>query len=194
MKIPKKMFPLSQSRYMTIRSIAIFCGSRTGNNPIYSQHATEVGRLLAAKQLKIVYGGGSIGLMGLVADEAMRGGSWVTGIIPKLLVEWEVEHRAISELIICDDMHQRKLKIYSKADAALIMPGGFGTLEELFEIITWNQLTIHDKEIFILNSGGFYNLLLAHIDQLKKEGFIDERNLEKIHFINTPIELIPFLS
>jgi uncharacterized protein (TIGR00730 family) len=74
------------------------------------------------------------------------------------------------------------------------MPGGFGTLEELFEIITWNQLTIHDKEIFILNSGGFYNLLLAHIDQLKKEGFIDERNLEKIHFINTPIELIPFLS
>jgi uncharacterized protein (TIGR00730 family) len=194
LKIPKKMFPLSQSRYMTIRSIAIFCGSRTGNNPIYSQHATEVGRLLAAKQLKIVYGGGSIGLMGLVADEAMRGGSWVTGIIPKLLVEWEVEHRAISELIICDDMHQRKLKIYSKADAALIMPGGFGTLEELFEIITWNQLTIHDKEIFILNSGGFYNLLLAHIDQLKKEGFIDERNLEKIHFINTPIELIPFLS
>ena len=185
---------MSQSTYMIIRSIAIFCGSRTGNNPIYSQHATEVGRLLAAKQLKIVYGGGSIGLMGLVADEAMKGGGWVTGIIPKLLVEWEVEHRAISELIVCDDMHQRKLKIYSKADAALILPGGFGTLDELFEIVTWNQLTIHDKEIFILNSDGFYNSLLAHIDQLKKEGFIDERNLEKIHFINTPIELLTYLS
>jgi uncharacterized protein (TIGR00730 family) len=188
------MFPLSESKSMTIRSIAIFCGSRTGNNPLYSKHATEVGRLLAAKQLKIVYGGGSIGLMGLVADEAMKGGGWVTGIIPKLLVEWEVEHRAISELIICDDMHQRKLKIYSKADAALILPGGFGTLDELFEIVTWNQLTIHDKEIFILNSDGFYNSLITHIDQLKKEGFIDERNLEKIHFINTPLELLSYLS
>lgn len=188
------MFPLSQSMSMTIRSIAIFCGSRKGNNPIYSQHATEVGRLLAAKQFKIIYGGGSIGLMGLVADEAMKGGGWVTGIIPKLLVEWEVEHRAISELIVCDDMHQRKLKIYSKADAALILPGGFGTLDELFEIVTWNQLTIHDKEIFILNSGGFYNSLIAHIEQLNKEGFIDERNLEKIHFINTPIELLTYLN
>lgn len=194
MKIPKKMFPLSQSIFMAIRSIAIFCGSRTGNNPLYAQHATEVGRLVAAKQLKIIYGGGSIGLMGLVADEAMRGGGWVTGIIPKLLVEWEVEHRAISELIVCDDMHQRKLKIYSKANAALVLPGGFGTLDELFEIVTWNQLTIHDKEIFILNSDGFYNSLLAHINHLKEEGFIDERNLEKIHFINTPIELLPFLS
>ncbi|MFZ9877005.1 MAG: TIGR00730 family Rossman fold protein [Chitinophagaceae bacterium] len=188
------MFPLSQSMHMAIRSIAIFCGSHTGKNPLYSQHATEVGRLLAAKQLKIIYGGGSIGLMGLVADEAMKGGGWVTGIIPKLLVEWEVEHRAISELIVCDDMHQRKLKIYSKADAALILPGGFGTLDELFEIVTWNQLTIHDKEIFILNSDGFYNSLLAHIEQLKKEGFIDERNLEKFHFINTPIEILTYLS
>ena len=133
---------------MPIHSVAIFCGSRKGTNPIYAQHALEIGRLLAAKQCKIIYGGGSIGLMGLVADEAMRGGGWVTGIIPKLLVEWEVEHRAISELIVCDDMHQRKLMIYSKADAALILPGGFGTLDELFEILTWNQLTLHDKQIF----------------------------------------------
>ena len=179
---------------MPIRTIAIFCGSRKGNNPIYTQHALEVGRLLAAKQCKIVYGGGSIGLMGLVADEAMRGGGWVTGIIPKLLVEWEVEHRAISELIVCNDMHQRKLMIYSKADAALILPGGFGTLDELFEILTWNQLTLHDKEIFILNSAGFYNALIEHINKMHAEGFLDESNLKKIHLINTPLALLPLLD
>lgn len=179
---------------MPIHSVAIFCGSRKGNNPIYAQHALEIGRLLAAKQCKIVYGGGSIGLMGLVADEAMRGGGWVTGIIPKLLVEWEVEHRAISELIVCDDMHQRKLMIYSKADAALILPGGFGTLDELFEILTWNQLTLHDKEIFILNSAGFYNKLIDHIKTMHAEGFLDESNLKKIHLIQTPLELLPLLD
>lgn len=179
---------------MSIHSIAIFCGSRKGNNPIYAQQAVEVGRLLAAKQCKIIYGGGSIGLMGLVADEVMRGGGWVTGIIPKLLVEWEVEHRAISELIVCDDMHQRKLMIYSKADAALILPGGFGTLDELFEILTWNQLTLHDKEIFILNTAGFYNTLIEHINKMHREGFLDESNLKKIHVIQTPLELLPLLD
>ena len=179
---------------MPIRSIAIFCGSRKGNNPLYAQQALEVGRLLAAKQCKIIYGGGSIGLMGLVADEVMRGGGWVTGIIPKLLVEWEVEHRAISELIVCDDMHQRKLMIYSKADAALILPGGFGTLDELFEILTWNQLTLHDKKIFILNSAGFYNALIEHINKMHAEGFLDESNLKKIHLINTPLALLPLLD
>ena len=179
---------------MPIHSVAIFCGSRKGNNPIYTQHALEIGRLLAAKQCKIIYGGGSIGLMGLVADEAMRGGGWVTGIIPKLLVEWEVEHRAISELIVCDDMHQRKLMIYSKADAALILPGGFGTLDELFEILTWNQLTLHDKEIFILNSAGFYDTLIKHINKMHAEGFLDESNLKKIHLIQTPLELLPLLD
>ena len=177
-----------------IESIAVFCGSRVGNNPVYAAHAIAMGQLLAKQQRKMVYGGGSIGLMGLIADEVMKGGGWVTGIIPKLLVQWEVEHRSISELIVCDDMHERKRKIYSKSDAAIILPGGFGTLDELFEIVTWNQLTIHDKEIFILNSGGFYDALLLHIEKMKKEGFLQESYAEKLHFINEPASLLPYLT
>jgi uncharacterized protein (TIGR00730 family) len=177
-----------------IQSIAVFCGSRVGNNPLYASQAIAVGKLLAQQQIKMVYGGGSIGLMGLVADEVMKGGGWVTGVIPKLLVQWEVEHRSISELIICDDMHERKLQIYSKVDAALVLPGGFGTLDEFFEILTWNQLTIHDKEIIVLNSAGFYDALLQHIEKMKTEDFLHEASLEKIHFITEPAALLPYLA
>ena len=115
---------------MAIRSIAVFCGSKTGKNPAFAAQAIQLGALLAKHQVRLIYGGGSAGLMGLIADEVMKGGGTVTGIIPKLLVEWEVEHRGITELIICDDMHERKRKIYSKSDAAIILPGGFGTLDE----------------------------------------------------------------
>ena len=123
----------------------------------------------------------------------MKGGGKVTGIIPKLLIEWEVEHRGITELIICDDMHEIKQKIYSRADAAVVMPGGFGTLDELFEIVTWNQLTIHDKSIFILNSDGFYNSLLTHIDNMKAEGFLYEEAVKRILYLKEPADLSNYL-
>lgn len=178
---------------MAIESIAVFCGSKKGNSSYYSDHAQEVGQLLAHKKIKMIYGGGSVGLMGVIADEVMRHGGWVTGIIPKLLVEWEVEHRAISELIICDDMHERKLKIYSKADAALVLPGGVGSLDELFEVLTWNQLTIHDKEIFLLNTNNFYNSLLAQLQTMQTEGFLTSIGLEKLHVIQQPSELASYL-
>lgn len=178
---------------MAIESLAVFCGSKKGKSPCYSDHAKELGRLVAEQKIKMIYGGGSVGLMGVMADEVMRNGGWVTGIIPKLLVEWEVEHRAISELIICDDMHERKLKIYSKADAALVLPGGVGTLDELFEVLTWNQLTIHDKEIFILNTNHFYDALLQQLDHMKNEGFLSETSLDKLHILQNPLELVPFL-
>ena len=178
---------------MAIESLAVFCGSKKGKSPCYSDHAKELGRLVAERKIKMIYGGGSVGLMGVMADEVMRNGGWVTGIIPKLLVEWEVEHRAISELIICDDMHERKLKIYSKADAALVLPGGVGTLDELFEVLTWNQLTIHDKEIFTLNTNHFYDALLQQLDHMKNEGFLSETSLDKLHILQNPLELVPFL-
>ena len=178
---------------MAIRSIAVFCGSKTGKNPAFTTQAIQLGALLAKHQVRLIYGGGSAGLMGLIADEVMRGGGTVTGIIPKLLVEWEVEHRGITELIICDDMHERKRKIYSKSDAAIILPGGFGTLDELFEIVTWNQLTIHDKSIFILNSDGFYDSLIAHIERMKEEGFLYEEALKRLFFLEDPSALENYL-
>lgn len=174
---------------MAIQSLAVFCGSKTGNNPIFTTHAKQLGKIMATHQVKLIYGGGSAGLMGVIADSVMENGGSVTGIIPKILLEWEVQHRGITELIISDDMHARKRTIYSMCDAALILPGGFGTLDELFEIVTWNQLTIHDKEIYILNSGGFYDHLVKHIELMKEESFLYEEAVKRITVINDPTEL-----
>jgi uncharacterized protein (TIGR00730 family) len=177
---------------MPIQSLAVFCGSKTGTNPVFKTHAAELGNLLAEKNVKLIYGGGSAGLMGVIADSVMEKGGSVTGIIPKILLEWEVQHRGITELVISDDMHARKRTIYSLCDAALILPGGFGTLDELFEIVTWNQLTIHDKSIFILNSGGFYDHLIRHIDLMKEEGFLYEEAIKRISIIDHPSELAEY--
>lgn len=179
---------------MAIQSVAVFCGSKNGKNPLYAEHAADLGTLLAEKKIKLIYGGGSAGLMGVVADSVMSGGGEVMGFIPKILLEWEVQHRGITELIVCDDMHERKRRIYSVSDAAVILPGGFGTLDELFEIVTWNQLTIHDKEIYILNSGGFYDHLAGHIRLMKEEGFLYEEAIKRITIIQEPSDLLPFFS
>ncbi len=178
---------------MAIQSLAVFCGSKTGNNPLFVQHAQELGKLLADNKIRLVYGGGSAGIMGAIADSVLQYNGEVTGFIPKILLEWEVQHRHITELIICDDMHERKRKIYSVSDAAVILPGGFGTLDELFEIITWNQLTIHDKHIYILNSGGFYNHLLAHIEMMKQENFLYAEAEKRITVIDNPAALLHYI-
>ncbi|MGB3006878.1 MAG: TIGR00730 family Rossman fold protein [Chitinophagaceae bacterium] len=179
---------------MAIQSLAVFCGSKHGTNPVFTEHAEQLGKLLAENQIRLVYGGGSAGIMGTIADSVMKHKGKVTGVIPKMLLEWEVQHRGITELIISDDMHERKKTIYSLCDAALVLPGGFGTLDELFEIITWNQLTIHDKQIYILNSGGFYNQLIGHIQLMKQEGFLYEDAISRIIIINEPMELIQHSS
>lgn len=179
---------------MEIRSLAVFCGSKQGNNPLFARHAAELGKLLARQKIQLIYGAGSAGLMGAVADSVMANGGAVKGVIPKLLLEWEKQHRGITELIISDDMHERKRTIYSLCDAALILPGGFGTMDELFEILTWNQLTIHDKQIFILNSGGFYDHLIRHIDQMRSEQFLYEQADKVITFLKEPIELLDYLK
>jgi uncharacterized protein (TIGR00730 family) len=178
---------------MAIQSLAVFCGSKNGVNPAFAAHAVQLGKLMAAKNIKLIYGGGSAGLMGVIADTVMQEGGKVTGFIPKILLEWEVQHRGITELIICDDMHERKRRIYSVSDAAIILPGGFGTLDELFEIITWNQLTIHDKEIYILNSAGFYNHLIQHIEMMKQEKFLYEDAIKRITIIDDPADLLKYL-
>jgi uncharacterized protein (TIGR00730 family) len=178
---------------MPIQSLAVFCGSKMGANPIYQEHAIALGKIMATHKIKLVYGGGSAGLMGVIADSVMEQGGSVTGFIPKILLEWEVQHRGITELIICDDMHERKKRIYAISDAAIILPGGFGTLDELFEIVTWNQLTIHDKQIYILNSDGFYNHLLQHIELMKQEGFLYEDAIKRITLIDDPAALLKYV-
>ncbi|HEV9034959.1 MAG TPA: TIGR00730 family Rossman fold protein [Puia sp.] len=174
---------------MEIKCIAVFCGSKFGYDPIFATHTAELGRLIASKNLKVVYGGGSAGLMGLLADTAMAGGASVLGVIPELLMQWEQYHKGITELRTVTDMHVRKKMMYEHCDAAIILPGGFGTLDELFEMLTWNQLRIHSKPIFLLNSGGFYDHLLDHMRHLEKEGFLYDRLDDRIIVCTTPDQI-----
>jgi len=174
---------------MPIKSLAVFCGSKNGLNPLFSNHALELGAILAQHNVKLIYGGGSAGIMGTIADSVMAGKGEVVGIIPELLLEWERQHTNITELIVADDMHTRKKLLYNMCDAALILPGGFGTLDELFEILTWNQLSIHDKPIYVLNSDGFYDRLIDHMKFLEQSGFLYEPIDVKMKFLKEPKEL-----
>lgn len=178
---------------MKIKSLAIFCGSKNGNNPVYLQDAALIGEIAAENNITIIYGGGGVGIMKAVADAAMKKGGTVIGIIPKFLLDWEHQHKAITELMVVDDMHSRKKKLYELCDSAIILPGGFGTLDELFEMLTWNQLSIHDKKIFILNSRGFYNHLIDHLYQLEKDGFLYDKIEERITILTTPEKLKDFI-
>ena len=175
---------------MKINSLAVFCGSKNGNNPLYAQHAAELGIILAQNNITLIYGGGSKGIMGALADAMMERNGKVIGVIPKVLVAWEHQHQGITELIVVDDMHIRKKKMYELCDAALILPGGFGTLDEFFEMVTWNQLAIHDKLLFIMNSNGFYNFLIQHMQQLETNGFLYEPVEKRMRVLKEPAELL----
>ena len=178
---------------MAIRSLAIFCGSKTGHNKLYMQQATELGELLAKHDVAVIYGGGKKGIMGTVADTVMEKGGIVRGVIPQILVGWEHQHEGISELIVVEDMHVRKRKMYELCDGVVILPGGFGTLDELFETLTWNQLSIHDKKVFILNTAGFYNYLLQHLQLLSEEGFLWNELDGLFTVLNEPRELLSYI-
>ena len=175
---------------MPLQSIAVFCGSKNGVNKIYLQHAIELGRIMASHNITLVYGGGSVGIMGTIADEVLLNGGKVIGVIPQVLVDWEREHKSLSELLVVDNMHTRKKKMYDLCDAAVILAGGFGTLDEMFEMVTWNQLSIHDKRIYIINSDGFYNHLIGHINQMQQEEFLYEAARERLTIVNEPSELV----
>lgn len=177
----------------TIKKLAIFCGSKKGANEMYEQHAKQLALLLAQKQVELIYGGGRNGLMGVVADTVMDNGGIVRGVIPQVLMEWEHQHENISELLVVEDMHVRKRKLYELCDAVIILPGGFGTLDELFEVLTWNQLSIHDKKVFILNTGGFYNHMIQHLRTVQQEGFLYGNIDETITVIDQPGDLAFFL-
>ena len=179
---------------MKINSLAVFCGSKNGNNPVYTEHAKELGKLLAKNNITLIYGGGSTGIMGAVADAMMEGGGKVIGVITKRLVDWEHQHEGITDLSVVDDMHIRKQRMYDLCDAAVILPGGVGTLDEFFEMVTWNQLSIHDKKIYIMNSDNFFDFLLKHIQQMEKQGFLYESVLDRITVLDEPGQLLQYLS
>ncbi|MGH2553043.1 MAG: TIGR00730 family Rossman fold protein [Chitinophagaceae bacterium] len=175
---------------MAIQSLAVFCGSKPGKNPIFIQQAEQLGKLLAENKITLIYGGGNVGIMAIIANAVMDHGGNVIGVIPKLLLDWERQHEKITELIVVDDMHIRKKTIYERCDAALVLPGGFGTLDELFEMLTWNQLFIHDKQIFILNSAGFYTHLIRHVQHMEDEQFLFDTIKKRITILDDPKELL----
>jgi len=177
-----------------LNSIAVFCGSKTGTDPLYEQHASELGRLMASKHIRLVYGGGNKGLMGAVANAVMHGGGEVVGVIPRILLEWEHQHRGITDLRVVDDMHVRKRMMYELCDAAVILPGGNGTLDELFEMLTWNTLNIHNKKIVLLNTAGFYTQLIAHINQMATCGFLYNDWQERLIVCDDPLSAINALA
>lgn len=176
-----------------MQSLAVFCGSRPGNDPLFVAQAARLGQLMASNNIALIYGGGSVGIMGAVADSVMEHGGKVTGIIPELLLAWEAQHLGITELKVVTDMHVRKKLMYEMADAAIILPGGHGTLDELFEMLTWNSLKIHDKHIYILNTNGFYNHLIAHLHQMFQSEFLYDTIENRITVLDEPEQLLGYL-
>jgi uncharacterized protein (TIGR00730 family) len=150
---------------MTLRSVCVYCASSVGADPRFAEAARDVGTTLARRRIRLVYGGGRVGLMGVLADAAMTAGGHVTGIIPAFLQAREVHHTGVSDLVIVESMHQRKAEMASRADAFIALPGGFGTFEELFEVITWTQLDLQRKPVGLLNVAGFYDGLLRFLDE-----------------------------
>jgi uncharacterized protein (TIGR00730 family) len=157
----------------SIRSLAVFCGSRVGVNPAYAAAGRALGLGLARADIRLVFGGGRIGIMGVVADAVLAAGGTVLGVIPKFLTQLEVAHAGVTEMAITETMHTRKLRLYEESDAFLIMPGGLGTFDEAFEIITWRQLGLHDKPIILCNVAGWAKPLVATIEHAITEGFAD---------------------
>ncbi|WP_460685740.1 LOG family protein [Niabella aquatica] len=175
---------------MFIKSMAVFCGSQNGKEELFVEEAKELGRWMASKSIKLVYGGGNVGLMGAVANAVMDNGGIVTGVIPRILDSRERSHKGLTELLVVENMHTRKMKMYELSDAAAILPGGYGTLDELFEMITWNNLSIHDKKIYIINLNGYYDHLLAHIQTMLYSGFLYENPMRNIIVVKSVRELV----
>ena len=176
-----------------IQSVSVFCGSRSGNNPIFASAAFHLGTLLAKEKIKLIYGAGNIGLMGVIADACLAANGHVIGVIPTKLVEKEVAHKGLSELFVVDSMHERKALMASKSEAFIALPGGFGTCDELFEILTWAQLGIHHNPIGILNTAGFFDPLLAWIDQMIEQGFVKPKFRQLLLVATKPDELLELI-
>ena len=173
-----------------MQSIVVYCGSNMGKNPVYSQAAYALGEELAKRKIRLIYGGGNMGLMGRVADGAMENDGSVTGIIPNFLAKLEVAHKTLTELHLVDTMHERKAKMVSISDGVIALPGGYGTFDELFEILTWAQLQIFEGPVGVLNINGYYDLLLLQLDKMVEEGFLHTDNRKLLLVADNAIALL----
>ena len=156
----------------------MFCGAATGHDQVYATVAAETGIALAKRGLGMVYGGGHVGLMGIVADAAINAGGEVIGVIPRFMEKAELAHEGVTELVLVDTMHQRKQRMHELSDAVIALPGGFGTMDELFELLTWRQLKLHEQRIGLLNVKGFYDPLLRLFDTMLAEKFFKPSNMD----------------
>jgi len=165
-----------------MRRICVFCGSSPGARPAYAEAAAQVGRLLAGEGIGLVYGGGQVGLMGVLADAVLAEGGEIVGVIPQALVDREIGHPGVADMRVVGSMHERKALMADLADAFIALPGGIGTLEELIEVYTWSQLGMHRKPIGVLNVNGYYDALAALLDRAVREGFVREQLRASLHF------------
>nr|BDT29937.1 TIGR00730 family Rossman fold protein [Bacteriovorax sp. HI3] len=168
-----------------MKNLCIFCGSASGQGSKYLELGHAIGELLVKNNVGLVYGGASIGLMGAIADSVLKNKGRVIGVIPQALVDYEVAHSGLTQLHVVDNMHQRKQLMYDNADAFLSLPGGMGTLDEMFEVLTWTQLKYHQKPSYILNFEGFYDSLLSYLRHSNAEGFIKGEHLNLLHELKT---------
>ncbi len=175
---------------MRLRSICVYCASANGVRPAYRDAAVEVGSTLAQRGIGLVYGGASVGLMGVVASAAIAGGGRVVGVVPELLREKEIANLGCTELLVVDSMHTRKAAMAERADGFLVLPGGFGTLEELFEMLTWQAIGLHTKPVCLLNVAGFYDGLLRFLDTCLLEGVLREKARASVLVATTVDEAI----
>lgn len=175
-------------------SVCVFCGSSVGTDPAFALAAKELGQLLAENNCSLIYGGGKVGLMGVVADEVLRNSGKVTGVIPHFLYQREVGHDGLTELEVVQSMHERKKRMADLTDIFIAMPGGWGTLDELAEILTWHQLGLITSPIGLLNTNGFFDPLIAQLDRMTRLGFVREVNSKTLIVGNDPRTLLTMLG
>lgn len=177
-----------------IQNVAVFCASADGADPVYRAAACELGRALALRHIGVVYGGAKVGLMQAVAEAALDAGGNVVGVIPTVLVDLEVAHNGLTELHITDTMHTRKALIGQRSDAFVALPGGFGTFEELFEVLAWQTLKLHAKPIVLLNTKGFYDQMLTFLDHCVDQGMLSQQKRDIILVANTVDDVLRLLG
>jgi hypothetical protein len=174
----------------SVSRVAVYCGSANGTDPMYLQEAAALGEAIAAARLGLVYGGASVGLMGAVADAALAGGAEVIGILPEVLASSEIAHAGLTRLEVVATMHERKARMAKLADAFLVLPGGYGTLDELMEIVTWKQLRLHTKPCVLINTAGYWSGLLQFLDRAVEAGFLRSENRGLLEVAATAAEAV----
>lgn len=175
-------------------ALCVYCGSSPGRHPEYAEQARAFGTEMARSGIALVYGGGNVGLMGIVADAVLAGGGKVIGVIPRQLVEREVAHKGLSELVVVDTMHQRKTRMYELSDAFVALPGGFGTMDEMFEMLTWAQLGLHRYPCAFLDVRGYYTQLRGLMDHMVAEGFVQLGQRDSVWFGGSTVALFDWMA